>query len=127
MFVHKNKSFLYFRLYKELSDFDVLRGIFSSKVGTQKLTMDAMEAEMRSDFLTARNLYTEGLDKDDWGSDGPITPEVDMWDVSRLQCCANLAQWENLETFSTESIDDNSPPNLNKMWEDSYYQVIKIL
>ena len=87
--------------------------------------MDAMEAEMRSDFLTARNLYTEGLDKDDWGSDGPITPEVDMWDVSRLQCCANLAQWENLETFSTESIDDNSPPNLNKMWEDSYYQEIK--
>ena len=87
--------------------------------------MDAMEAEMRSDFLTARNLYTEGLDKDDWGSDGPITPEVDVWDVSRLQCCANLSQWENLETFSTENIDDKSPPDLNKMWEDSYYQVKK--
>ncbi len=52
---------LYFRLYKELGDYDVLRGIFSNKVGTKQLTMEAMEAEMRSDYVTARNLYSEVL------------------------------------------------------------------
>ena len=47
------------RLYKTLGDYDMLRGIFSSRIGTQELTSKAMDAEMRGDFNTAYALYTE--------------------------------------------------------------------
>ena len=40
-----------------------------------------------------------------------------------LQCFANLTQWENLERFSSLNIDDNDPPDLDKIWTNSFYQV----
>ena len=47
------------RLYKSLGDYDVLQGIFSAKVGSQKITLEAMEAEMRGDYKTALTLYNQ--------------------------------------------------------------------
>ena len=47
------------RLYKSLGDFDVLQGIFSSKVGTHELTQRAMEEEMKRDYKAALKLYNE--------------------------------------------------------------------
>lgn len=46
-------------MYKSLNSYDELRGIFSSKVGTQQITMDALQAEMRTDYKAALKLYTE--------------------------------------------------------------------
>ena len=42
-----------------MEDYDVLRGIFSSRLGMQQLTSRALEAEMRGDYQTAAKLYTE--------------------------------------------------------------------
>ena len=47
------------RLYKSLADYDVLRGIFSSHLGTDARTRRAIEAEMSCDYQTAVKLYTE--------------------------------------------------------------------
>jgi hypothetical protein len=46
-------------LYKSIEDFDVLRGIFSSHIGTQVVTKEALEAEGRGDFTTALKLYSQ--------------------------------------------------------------------
>ena len=47
------------RLYKSVDDYDVVRGIFSSKFGTKDVTSQAVDAEMRGDFQTAMRKYTE--------------------------------------------------------------------
>ena len=51
--------FDYVRLYKTLGNYDVLRGIFSGHVGTKDVTRLALEAEERSDYYTAQQLYKE--------------------------------------------------------------------
>lgn len=40
-----------------------------------------------------------------------------------FQCFANLARWEDLEKCSVENIDDKHPPDLDKMWTDTFFQV----
>ena len=47
----------FLRLYKSIEDFDVLRGIFSSQIGTQGITKEALEAEGRGDYSKAMKLY----------------------------------------------------------------------
>jgi len=47
------------RLYKSLGDYDTVRGIFSSKVGTKLVTRQALEAEERGDFQEASHLYSD--------------------------------------------------------------------
>ena len=47
------------RLYKSLGDYDVLRGILSSRLGTQPLTSRAVDLETRADYLQAAKLYTD--------------------------------------------------------------------
>ena len=46
-------------MYKSVEDYDVLRGIFSSKLGTQDITAKAIEAEMRADYQAALKLYSQ--------------------------------------------------------------------
>lgn len=48
-----------FRLYRSLGDYDVLRGIFTSQIGTQEITQQALEAEARGDYAQALKLYNE--------------------------------------------------------------------
>ncbi len=48
-----------YRLYKSLGDFDAVRGIFSSHVGTKSVTQGAMEAEERGDYMAALHEYKE--------------------------------------------------------------------
>ena len=51
--------FLILRLYKSVEDFDVLRGIFNSHIGTQNITKEALEAEGRGNYSEALKLYSE--------------------------------------------------------------------
>ena len=50
---------LLFRLYKSIKDFDALQGIFSSQIGTQSITKEALEAEARGDYTKALALYSD--------------------------------------------------------------------
>ena len=68
----------------------MLRGIFSSKFGTQDITSRAIEAEMRGDYHQASRLYSEGLATDDWEDAPPSEIELDLWDESRLQVRAEI-------------------------------------
>ncbi|XP_078691376.1 DNA-dependent protein kinase catalytic subunit-like isoform X2 [Branchiostoma floridae x Branchiostoma belcheri] len=110
------------RLYKSLGDFDVLQGIFSRKVGTQTVTYEALEAEARGDFKKAVELYNQAMQETEWPDPQPLAVEEDLWDDSRLQCYDHLTQWKNLYEVSTVNIDEDSPPNLDKMWDDTYFQ-----
>lgn len=45
------------RLYRSVGDYDVLRDIFSGKIGTKEITHNALLAEAKSDYAEAAKLY----------------------------------------------------------------------
>jgi DNA-dependent protein kinase catalytic subunit len=110
------------RLYKSLGEYDVLRGIFSGHVGAKKITKDALEAEERSDYKKALDLYKEALSCSEWADGDPTEAEQDFWDGAQLNCYDHLLRWKDLQDAVEVNIDDTSPPKLDKLWEDSYYQ-----
>ncbi|XP_027045855.1 DNA-dependent protein kinase catalytic subunit-like [Pocillopora damicornis] len=111
------------KLYRSIGDYDVLRGIFTGHIGTKDITRKAMEAEARGDYSQALKLYNEAIGTDDvWIKEELRQEEEDLWDVSRLQCLAELTKWKELEKCSVESIDEKNPPDLDKVWSDTFYQ-----
>ncbi|XP_065898419.1 DNA-dependent protein kinase catalytic subunit-like isoform X2 [Dysidea avara] len=110
------------KLYKTLGNYDVLRGIFSGHVGTKEVTKLALEAEERGDYHSAHQYYKEALGKDDWPDEPPTQEEEDLWDQSLLNCYEHLTKWPELEKAVMVNVDDNDPPRLDKIWEDSYHQ-----
>ncbi|XP_067044034.1 DNA-dependent protein kinase catalytic subunit-like isoform X2 [Acropora muricata] len=110
------------RLYRSLGDYDVLRGIFTGHIGTKPITQKALEAEARGDFSQALKLYNEAIATESWPGGEPQREEEDLWDDGRLQCFANLTQWENVEKFSLLSIDDGDTPDIDKVWTDPFFQ-----
>lgn len=50
---------LFYRLYKELGEFDVLQGIFGKHIGSHDITHTALQAEARGDYATAVKLYNQ--------------------------------------------------------------------
>ncbi|XP_072042849.1 DNA-dependent protein kinase catalytic subunit-like [Amphiura filiformis] len=109
------------RLYKALGEFDVLQGIFGGRIGTREITKVSLEAEARGDFKKALEKYTEAIETD-WGEGNVQQVEEDLWDESRLHCCEQLTQWKDLEDYAILNIDEQDPPDLEKIWSDPYYQ-----
>ncbi|XP_048576196.1 DNA-dependent protein kinase catalytic subunit isoform X3 [Nematostella vectensis] len=110
------------KLYRSVEEFDVLHGIFSDHIGTKPITRLALEAEARGDYAQALKIYNEAMSCDDWSSK-PQQQEEDLWDDARMQCFANLAKWGDLEEYSKTGVDDEgNPPDLDKIWTDTYLQ-----
>ncbi|KAM4688942.1 DNA-dependent protein kinase catalytic subunit [Discoglossus pictus] len=109
------------KLYRSIGDYDVLRGIFSGKIGTKSITRDALNAEAKSDYAKAAKLYDEALSKSFPDGD-PADAEKDFWEIASLECYNHLTEWKPLEYCSTVNIDNEKPPNLRKIWNDSFYQ-----
>ncbi|XP_054840598.1 DNA-dependent protein kinase catalytic subunit [Eublepharis macularius] len=109
------------KLYRSVGDYDVLRGIFSGKIGTKEITQKALLAEANSDYAEAAKQYDEALSKQDW-SEEPTEAEKDFWEFASLECYNHLTEWKSLEYCSTINIDDKQPPDLNKTWCNPFYQ-----
>ncbi|XP_066480516.1 DNA-dependent protein kinase catalytic subunit [Tiliqua scincoides] len=110
------------KLYRSVGDYDVLRGIFSGKIGTKEITQKALLAEAKSDYAEAAKNYEEALSAQDWPDEEPTEAEKDFWELSSLECYNHLTEWKSLEYCSTVNIDDGQPPDLNKTWSDPFYQ-----
>ncbi|XP_044937720.1 DNA-dependent protein kinase catalytic subunit isoform X2 [Mustela putorius furo] len=110
------------KLYRSIGEYDVLRSIFSSEIGTKQVTQSAILAEARSDYSEAVKQYNEALNKQEWVDGEPTEPEKDFWELASLDCYNQLAEWKSLAYCSIVSIDNESPPDLNKMWSEPFYQ-----
>ncbi|XP_042616499.1 DNA-dependent protein kinase catalytic subunit-like isoform X2 [Cyprinus carpio] len=109
------------KLYRSLGDYDVVRGIFSGKIGTKSITFAALQAEAKSDYGEAVKLYNEALNKEDWNDGEPTNTEKDFWEIAALEAYNHLTNWKSLQYFATLNIDNNSPVNLEKMWTEPFY------
>ncbi|XP_062044500.1 DNA-dependent protein kinase catalytic subunit isoform X2 [Lepus europaeus] len=110
------------KLYRSIGEYDVLRGIFSSEIGTKPVTQDALLAEARSDYSEAAKQYNEALNKQEWEDGEPMEAEKDFWELASLDCYNHLSEWKSLAYCSTASVDSENPPDLNKMWSEPFYQ-----
>ncbi|XP_068381983.1 DNA-dependent protein kinase catalytic subunit isoform X2 [Eschrichtius robustus] len=110
------------RLYRSIGEYDTLRGIFSSEIGTKQVTQDALLAEARSDYSEAARLYNEALNKQEWADGEPTEAEKDFWELASLECYNQLAEWKSLAYCSTASADGEGAPDLSKMWSEPFYQ-----
>ncbi|XP_037613149.1 DNA-dependent protein kinase catalytic subunit isoform X1 [Sebastes umbrosus] len=110
------------RLYRSLEDYDVVRGIFGGKVGTKSITCSALQAEANTDFAEAVKLYNEALNTEHWSDDEPADSEKDFWEIAAMEAYSQLTEWKSLQYCSTVYIDENSPPNLERMWSEPLYQ-----
>uniref|UniRef100_A0A8C9DUV3 DNA-dependent protein kinase catalytic subunit n=1 Tax=Prolemur simus TaxID=1328070 RepID=A0A8C9DUV3_PROSS len=110
------------KLYRSIGEYDVLRGIFSSEIGTKQITQNALLAEARSNYSEAAKQYDEALNKQEWVDGEPTEAEKDFWELASLDCYNHLAEWKSLEYCSTANVDSANPPDLNKMWSEPFYQ-----
>uniref|UniRef100_A0A452TWI8 DNA-dependent protein kinase catalytic subunit n=1 Tax=Ursus maritimus TaxID=29073 RepID=A0A452TWI8_URSMA len=110
------------KLYRSIGEYDVLRGIFSSEIGTKQVTHSAILAEARSDYSEAAKQYNEALNKREWVDGEPTEAEKDFWELASLDCYNQLAEWKSLAYCSIVSVDNENPPDLNKMWSEPFYQ-----
>ncbi|XP_077126580.1 DNA-dependent protein kinase catalytic subunit [Ranitomeya variabilis] len=109
------------RLYRSIGDYDVLRGIFSNKIGTKSITQCALDAEARSDYGEAAKLYDKAL-QEPFDDGEPSDAEKDFWEIASMDCYNHLTEWEPLQYCSTVNIDSQKQPDLNKMWSDPFYE-----
>ncbi|KAM9332600.1 DNA-dependent protein kinase catalytic subunit [Pholidichthys leucotaenia] len=110
------------KLYRSLEDYDVVRGIFGGKVGTKSITCAALQAEANTDFAEAVKLYNEALNTEHWEDGEPTDAEKDFWEIAAMEAYSHLTEWKSLQYCSTVTIDENSPPDLEKMWSEPLYQ-----
>ncbi|XP_044149983.1 DNA-dependent protein kinase catalytic subunit isoform X2 [Bufo gargarizans] len=109
------------QLYRSIGDYDVLRGIFSNKIGTKSITQLALNAEAKSDYGEAAKLYDKAL-QETFPDGEPSDAEKDFWEIASMDCYNHLTEWEPLEYCSTVNIDSQKPPDLKKMWSDPFYE-----
>ncbi|XP_062919332.1 DNA-dependent protein kinase catalytic subunit isoform X2 [Mobula hypostoma] len=110
------------KLYRSIGDYDVLRGIFSEKIGTKPITQKALLAEAKNDFATAVQLYDQALNSEEWMDGEPTSAEKDFWDIAALECYNQLTEWRPLEYCSVVNISDTTPVDLEKIWTNPFYQ-----
>ncbi|XP_057593505.1 DNA-dependent protein kinase catalytic subunit isoform X2 [Hippopotamus amphibius kiboko] len=110
------------RLYRSIGEYDVLRGIFSSEIGTKQVTQDALLAEARSDYSEAARLYNEALNKPAWEDGEPTEAEKDFWELASLDCYNQLAEWKSLAYCSMAGTAGEGAPDLSRMWSEPFYQ-----
>ncbi|XP_065180580.1 DNA-dependent protein kinase catalytic subunit-like [Sycon ciliatum] len=115
------------RLYKSVGDWDTVRGIFGSEVGTKPLTQKALDAEARGDYHQAHQYYNEAMSSRDWPDGAPLTCEEDFWEDSYMASLNQLTQWQDLEKMVMQQIGDDDEAdgavaNLDNIWTDAFYQ-----
>lgn len=71
-------------------------------------------------------LYRQALNTEQWSDEEPTESEKDFWDIAAMEAYGHLTEWKSLQYCATVNIDENSPPNLEKMWSDPLYQVLDL-
>jgi len=110
------------KLYKSINGYDFVHTIFSSEITRQETTRLALECEERNDYENALKYYNELSSTTEWHGNEPKQEEEEFWDSARLMCYNNLARWSKLKTLTLQSIDDDSPADINKIWDDVHIQ-----
>ena len=67
--------------------------------------------------------YFQALNTENWPDGEPTESEKDFWEIAALEAYNQLTEWKSLQYCSTVYIDENTPPDLDRMWSEPLYQV----
>lgn len=67
--------------------------------------------------------YLQALNTEQWKDGEPAEAEKDFWEIAAMEAYSHLTEWKSLQYCSTVYIDENSPPNLERMWAEPFHQV----
>ena len=85
------------KCYRSVADYADVRGIFSQIPGLKTFTLQAIEEERHSDFLSALNIYVTALEQHPFTDEATHDPilelEHEFWTQSMLNCCNQLTNW----------------------------------
>src|SRR5690554_4953299 len=88
------------KLYRALDESDVLRGIFEKEIARHPYTKQALDAELKGDYVEALQIYEEATHHLDegkpWEGVAPTAQEEEHWENGRLECLVNLTRWNDL-------------------------------
>ncbi|KAF5289822.1 hypothetical protein FQA39_LY14977 [Lamprigera yunnana] len=97
----------FFRLYKEMNEWDVVRGIFMEKMNCSEIVLNAIEAESTEHWRNAQQFYAQVIEQD------TSDQRRDFYYDSYFKSFAALAEWDKL----TVVIDQNVCVNeTDKVW-----------
>lgn len=65
----------------------------------------------------------KALNTDQWSDGEPAEAEKDFWEIAAMEAYNHLMEWKSLQYCSTVYIDEDSPPDLEKMWAEPLHQV----
>ncbi|GAB0097641.1 DNA-dependent protein kinase catalytic subunit [Sergentomyia squamirostris] len=95
-------------LYQNLSESDMVSGIFSDKLKTNPQLSKAIDCESRGDFITAKRMYTNLI-----GTTESI--EQNFCYESLYNCYMKMGQWSELAANGNTQVD-----SLEELWTDDW-------
>ncbi|XP_021932903.1 DNA-dependent protein kinase catalytic subunit-like isoform X3 [Zootermopsis nevadensis] len=98
-------------LYKNMDEWDVVRGIFQKHLNYDENIHRALQWEISGNWYNARKEYEAALSSMD--GDNILT---DYYIEAMYKCLAHLTDWENLNKQVRYQIEDN----FDKLWEDDW-------
>lgn len=98
------------KMYSNLSEFDVVAGIFAEKLDTDARLPKAIECESMADYASALDLYLKIID------DEPKV-ENDFAYQSLFRCVEKMGDWSGLAKYIEEQIDEP-----DELWADNWNQ-----
>ncbi|XP_045466048.1 DNA-dependent protein kinase catalytic subunit-like isoform X2 [Harmonia axyridis] len=99
-------------LYKEMNEWDVVCSIFQNKVPCNEAVRTAISAESRKQWVQARDLYKDVIEKD------MTQDKRDFYYEAYFKCIANLGQWQSI----SDSVKASGPDFWNALWQDDWKQ-----
>lgn len=84
-----------------------------------------MGSWLESGTILRSKFIPQALSQEDWQDGEPTEAEKDFWELASLECYDHLTMWKSLEYCATVNIDSGKPPDLNKTWNDPFFQVFR--
>lgn len=113
-------------LYKEIDEPEIFQNVYLKNVATKELTKEAINAEIRGEYIEAYNAFGNALEQD------KLSPyEPPLWKEQMLYCHTQLSQWDEIATIIDERIGYD-PNNIWKIGQQVkkhsyFYYAAKIL
>ncbi|KAI9359803.1 hypothetical protein BD770DRAFT_319254 [Pilaira anomala] len=96
-------------LYKEIDEPEIFQKVYLTNVATDELPKEAINAEIRGEYVEAYNHFGDALEQH-----GIQSSESQLWTEQMLYCHTQLTQWDDIASLTDARIE-TSP--INKIWE----------
>lgn len=96
-------------LYKEIDEPEIFQKVYLTNVATHELPKEAINHEIRGEYVEAYNNFGEALQK---YYDQPY--ESQLWTEQMLYCHTQLTQWDDIADITESRVDTNP---ISKLWD----------